>query len=110
MKLSRFIVRGDTRCSLMAIASQVGMMGVALAAGDSKYSKLAMSGGAMAAAVAITLPNSRTAESEAAAHESGPHEQQAGQYDIQYRKIREHEKNKTGILECCSRYYVNFYF
>ena len=49
----------------MAMATQMGMMGVALAAGDSKYSGLAMSGGAMAAALAITLPNSRTAESEA---------------------------------------------
>jgi len=49
----------------MVMATQMGMLGVALAAGDSKYSGLALSGGAMAAALAITLPNSRTAESEA---------------------------------------------
>ncbi|MFV0436548.1 MAG: M48 family metallopeptidase [Desulfopila sp.] len=49
----------------MAMATQMGMLGVAMAAGDSKYSGMALSGGAMAAAVAITLPNSRTAESEA---------------------------------------------
>lgn len=49
----------------MAMATQMGMMGVAVAAGDSQYSGLALSGSAMAAALAITLPNSRTAESEA---------------------------------------------
>lgn len=49
----------------MAMATQMGMMGVALATQDSGYGGLAMSGSAMAAALAITLPNSRTAESEA---------------------------------------------
>lgn len=49
----------------MAMATQAGMMGVSLAVGNSKYAGIAMSGGAMAAALAITLPNSRTAESEA---------------------------------------------
>lgn len=49
----------------VAMATQMGMMGVAVAANDSKYSGLAMSGSALAAAMAITLPNSRSAESEA---------------------------------------------
>lgn len=49
----------------MAMATQMGMMGVAIVSQDSKYSKLAMSGGALAATMAITLPNSRTAEKEA---------------------------------------------
>ena len=49
----------------MAMATQMGLMGVAVATQDSAYSGLAMSGGAMAAAMAITLPNSRTAETEA---------------------------------------------
>jgi len=49
----------------VALATQMGMMGVALAASDSEYSGLALSGSAMAATVAVTLPNSRTAEAEA---------------------------------------------
>lgn len=49
----------------MAMATQLGMVGVALATHDTDYGGLAMTGSAMAAAMAITLPNSRTAESEA---------------------------------------------
>lgn len=49
----------------VAMATQMGMAGVAVAAGNSKYSDVALSGGALAASLAITLPNSRTAESEA---------------------------------------------
>lgn len=49
----------------MALATQMGMMGVAMVAGDSEYANLALSGSALAAAMAITLPNSRTSESEA---------------------------------------------
>lgn len=49
----------------VALATQMGMMGVAMAAGDSEYAGVALSGSALAAAVAITLPNSRSAESEA---------------------------------------------
>lgn len=49
----------------VALATQMGMLGVATVSQDSQYEKLALSGSAMAAAVAITLPNSRTAETEA---------------------------------------------
>jgi predicted Zn-dependent protease len=49
----------------MAMATQMGMLGVAAVAGDSKYAGAALSGSALAAAMAITLPNSRTSESEA---------------------------------------------
>lgn len=49
----------------VALATQMGMMGVAMAAGDSEYAGVALSGSALAAAMAITLPNSRTSESEA---------------------------------------------
>lgn len=49
----------------MAMATQLGMGGVAIAAGDSEYKGAILTGSALAAATAITLPNSRTAESEA---------------------------------------------
>ena len=49
----------------MAMATQLGMSGVAIAAGDSVYKGAILSGSSLAAATAITLPNSRTAESEA---------------------------------------------
>lgn len=49
----------------VALASQLGLMGVAVAAGDSKYSGAILAGSSLAAAVAISLPNSRTAEIEA---------------------------------------------
>lgn len=49
----------------VALATQMGMMGVAMVAGDSEYAGVALSGSALAAAMAITLPNSRTSESEA---------------------------------------------
>lgn len=49
----------------VAMATQMGMAGVTTVAKDSKYSGLALSGGALAAAMAVTLPNSRSAESEA---------------------------------------------
>lgn len=49
----------------VALASQLGLMGLAVAAGDSQYSGAVLSGSSLAAALAITLPNSRTAEVEA---------------------------------------------
>lgn len=49
----------------MAMASQLGLMGIAIAAGGSEQRGMILSGSAMAAAVAITLPNSRTSEAEA---------------------------------------------
>ena len=49
----------------MAMASQLGLMGVAVAVGDSDYAGLALTGSALAAALAISLPNSRSAEVEA---------------------------------------------
>ncbi len=48
----------------VAMASQLGAAAVGAAAG-SKYGGVAMSGAAAAAALAVQLPNSRTAESEA---------------------------------------------
>lgn len=49
----------------IAMASQLGLMGVAMATGDKEYSGAVLTGTSLAAAVAITLPNSRTAEEEA---------------------------------------------
>lgn len=49
----------------MAMASQLGLMGVAIASGGNEYSGAILAGSSMAAAVAVTLPNSRTSEAEA---------------------------------------------
>lgn len=49
----------------VAMASQLGVMGIGMATAGSKYGGAALSGSALAAAVAIQLPNSRTSESEA---------------------------------------------
>lgn len=49
----------------MALATQLGMTGVAVAAANSKYKGAILTGSSLAAATAITLPNSRTSESEA---------------------------------------------
>lgn len=49
----------------VALATQIGVAGVAIAASDTRYSNLALTGASLAAVVAIQLPNSRTAESEA---------------------------------------------
>jgi len=49
----------------MAMASQVGLMGLAIALGGSEYGGAVLAGSSAAAAVAITLPNSRTSEAEA---------------------------------------------
>jgi predicted Zn-dependent protease len=49
----------------MALATQLGLSGVAIATGDNQYKGAIMSGSTLAAATAITLPNSRTSETEA---------------------------------------------
>lgn len=49
----------------MVLASQLGLMGVALALGDNQYKEAIIAGSSIAATTAITLPNSRTSESEA---------------------------------------------
>jgi predicted Zn-dependent protease len=49
----------------VAMASQLGLMGLALATSDSDYGSTILAGSSAAAAVAITLPNSRTSEEEA---------------------------------------------
>lgn len=49
----------------VAMATQVGILGVAIATSRTEYGGLALAGAPLAAAVAVTLPNSRTAESEA---------------------------------------------
>ncbi|MCW8930546.1 MAG: M48 family metallopeptidase [Gammaproteobacteria bacterium] len=47
------------------MASQIGMVAVAVAASDSDYGGAALTGAALAASMAVELPNSRTAEREA---------------------------------------------
>ncbi len=49
----------------VAMASQLGVVGIGLATSNSDYGRAALSGSALAAMLAIQLPNSRTAESEA---------------------------------------------
>jgi predicted Zn-dependent protease len=49
----------------VAMASQMGVVAVGAAAGNSEYGGVALSGAALAANMAIQLPNSRTAEREA---------------------------------------------
>ena len=49
----------------MAMASQLGIMGLAVATRDSGNTGAILAGSSLAAAMAITLPNSRTAETEA---------------------------------------------
>lgn len=49
----------------VAMASQLGLMGLAVAVGGNEYGGAILAGSAAAAAVAVTLPNSRTAEEEA---------------------------------------------
>lgn len=49
----------------VAMASQLGLMGVGIATGNSKYGGAILTGSSLAAAVAVTLPNSRTSEAEA---------------------------------------------
>jgi len=49
----------------VAMATQLGMMAVAVSVKDSENSQLAMSGAAVAAKLAVELPNSRVAEREA---------------------------------------------
>ncbi len=48
----------------VALASQVGMVVLSVALADNKYAGAALTGAALAATVAIQLPNSRTAERE----------------------------------------------
>lgn len=49
----------------MAMATQLGLSGVAIATGNSAYKDAILSGSSLAAQTAITLPNSRTSEAEA---------------------------------------------
>ena len=49
----------------VALASQLGVMTVGMATANSRYGGAALSGTALAAALAVQLPNSRTAETEA---------------------------------------------
>jgi predicted Zn-dependent protease len=49
----------------MAMATQIGMVGLAVASKNSRHRGAILSGSALAAALAVNLPNSRTAESEA---------------------------------------------
>jgi predicted Zn-dependent protease len=49
----------------VAMASQLGVVGIGLATANSDYGRAALGGSALAAMLAIQLPNSRTAESEA---------------------------------------------
>ena len=49
----------------IAMATQIGMVGLAVASNNSRYRGAILSGSALAAALAVNLPNSRTAEREA---------------------------------------------
>ena len=49
----------------VAMASQLGVIGIGLATRNSDYGRAALSGSALAAALAIQLPNSRASEEEA---------------------------------------------
>ena len=49
----------------VAMASQLGLVGLAIATKDNDYGGAILTGSALAAALAITLPNSRTSETEA---------------------------------------------
>ncbi len=49
----------------IALATQLGLSGVAIAADNNQYKGAILSGTSLAAATAITLPNSRTSETEA---------------------------------------------
>lgn len=49
----------------VSMASQMGMVAIAVLVSDNKYSGAALTGAALAATMAIQLPNSRTAEIEA---------------------------------------------
>ncbi len=64
-EISHAVANHSAERMSVAMASQMGMVAVAAAAGDSKYRGAALTGTALAAAVAIQLPNSRTSETEA---------------------------------------------
>ena len=49
----------------VAVASQLGVLGIGIATRNSDYGHMALSGSALAAMLAIQLPNSRTSEREA---------------------------------------------
>ena len=49
----------------VAMASQLGVMGIGIATRNSDYGRAALTGSALAAALAIQLPNSRSSETEA---------------------------------------------
>lgn len=49
----------------MAMASQLGLAAVAIATSNSRYQSTALAGSALAAQMALELPNSRTSEAEA---------------------------------------------
>ncbi len=49
----------------MAMASQIGLAGIAIATDNTAYRGVALAGASLAAVMAVQLPNSRTAESEA---------------------------------------------
>lgn len=64
-EISHAVANHSAERMSVALASQLGLMAVAVAAKDSDYVKPALTGTALAAAVAIQLPNSRTSEAEA---------------------------------------------
>ena len=64
-EISHAIANHTAEKMSVAIASQVGLVALSIALHDNKYAGAALTGAALAATVAITLPNSRTAEAEA---------------------------------------------
>ncbi len=64
-EISHAIANHSAERMSVAMASQLGLMAVAITTQDSDYAGAALTGTALAAVVAIQLPNSRTSEAEA---------------------------------------------
>jgi len=63
-EISHAIANHTAEKMSMAMATQIGMAGLSVAVKDSEYAQEAMSGAALAASLAVSLPNSRVAETE----------------------------------------------
>lgn len=64
-EISHAVANHSAEQMSVAMASQVGLLGLAMATSDSDNQGAIMSGSVLAAKLAISLPNSRTAENEA---------------------------------------------
>ncbi len=64
-EISHAVANHSAERMSVALASQMGLIAVAVAAGDNDYAGAALTGASLAAVMAIQLPNSRTSEAEA---------------------------------------------